>query len=76
MHSPDDEAVCGLLRTWSSPNTAQLDRVGLFGCLAIDSLYNVYHPSDPVAYVARTLDPQSLNSLLFRYKLNATVDSK
>ncbi|KIM30120.1 hypothetical protein M408DRAFT_328513 [Serendipita vermifera MAFF 305830] len=35
MHSPDDEA---------------LDRPGLFGCMAIDSLYNVFQLSDPIAY--------------------------
>ena len=55
MHSPDDEAVCALLQPKFSSDSPQLDRVGLFGCMSIDSLYNVYHPSDPVACVLGAL---------------------
>jgi len=59
MHSSDDEAVCDPLQAQVSPDIAQLDRVGLLGCLAIDSLYNVFHPSDPVACVIEVLSGSS-----------------
>ena len=35
MHSPQDEA---------------LDRAGKFGCMAIDSIYNIFYTNDPIAY--------------------------
>lgn len=35
MHSPQDEA---------------LDRSGKFGCMAIDSIYNIFYFTDPIAY--------------------------
>ncbi|KAF8508209.1 DDHD domain-containing protein [Gautieria morchelliformis] len=41
----------GRERTKDSPDDEALDRDGLFGCFAIDSLYNVFHPSDPIAYL-------------------------
>ncbi|KAG8931603.1 hypothetical protein FRC02_002478 [Tulasnella sp. 418] len=28
-----------------------LERAGIFGCLAIDSLYNIFNPADPVVYL-------------------------
>ncbi|PVF99520.1 hypothetical protein CPB86DRAFT_825001 [Serendipita vermifera] len=40
----------GRERTMESPNDEALDRVGLFGCMAVDSLYNVFQLSDPIAY--------------------------
>jgi len=37
----------------------QLDRAGRFGCMAVDSLYNVCHYSDPVAYtLTATVDSE------------------
>jgi len=40
--------------SWSSCSsdliTRQLDRTGLLGCMAVDSLYNVFQLSDPIAW--------------------------
>lgn len=56
--SPPDEAVSDdhtLKRLWTFADVApffslrQLDRAGRFGCMAIDSLYNIVYLSDPVA---------------------------
>ncbi|KAF9516435.1 hypothetical protein BS47DRAFT_662714 [Hydnum rufescens UP504] len=41
----------GRERTLHSPPDEALDRVGLFGCLATDSIYNIFNPADPVAYL-------------------------
>ncbi|OXC69532.1 hypothetical protein AYX13_01699 [Cryptococcus neoformans] len=40
----------GRERTMQSPADEALDRAGRFGCLAIDSLYNVFYHTDPIAY--------------------------
>ncbi|KZT35133.1 hypothetical protein SISSUDRAFT_1064729 [Sistotremastrum suecicum HHB10207 ss-3] len=40
----------GRERTLDSPSDEALDRVGVFGCLAVDTLYNVFNTSDPIAY--------------------------
>ncbi|KIS00050.1 phospholipase [Cryptococcus deuterogattii 2001/935-1] len=40
----------GRERTMHSPADEALDRAGRFGCLAVDSLYNVFYHTDPVAY--------------------------
>ncbi|EJD50770.1 hypothetical protein AURDEDRAFT_182151 [Auricularia subglabra TFB-10046 SS5] len=40
----------GRERTKDCPPDEAVDRVGLFGCLAVDSIYNVFYPSDPIAY--------------------------
>ncbi|WVQ81546.1 hypothetical protein IAT38_003670 [Cryptococcus sp. DSM 104549] len=37
-------------RTMNSPQDEAMDRAGRFGCMAIDSLYNVFYHTDPVAY--------------------------
>jgi DDHD domain len=38
--------------------------VGTFGCLAVDNIYNIMHPEDPIAYqVNATVDPQYAASL-------------
>ncbi|WWC91359.1 uncharacterized protein L201_006302 [Kwoniella dendrophila CBS 6074] len=37
-------------RTMHSPQDEALDRAGKYGCLAIDSLYNIFYYTDPVAY--------------------------
>jgi hypothetical protein len=34
-----------------SPQDEALDRAGKFGCMSIDSLYNVFYPTDPIAYM-------------------------
>ncbi|KAF8516819.1 DDHD domain-containing protein, partial [Hysterangium stoloniferum] len=41
----------GRARTKDSPNDEALDRQGVFGCFAVDSVYNILHPSDPIAYL-------------------------
>ncbi|KIJ54720.1 hypothetical protein M422DRAFT_41955 [Sphaerobolus stellatus SS14] len=41
----------GRERTKESPNDEALDREGTLGCFAVDSIYNVFHPSDPIAYL-------------------------
>ncbi|KAJ9124532.1 hypothetical protein QFC24_003324 [Naganishia onofrii] len=40
----------GRERTMHSPQDEALDRAGRFGCMSCDSLYNIVHLSDPVAY--------------------------
>ncbi|RSH95396.1 hypothetical protein EHS25_000483 [Saitozyma podzolica] len=40
----------GRERTMYSPQDEALDRAGKFGCLSIDSLYNVFYYTDPIAY--------------------------
>ncbi|KAG8812689.1 hypothetical protein FRC19_002992 [Serendipita sp. 401] len=40
----------GRERTMQSPSDEALDRVGLFGCMAVDSVYNIFQLSDPIAY--------------------------
>ncbi|WWC73239.1 uncharacterized protein I206_107205 [Kwoniella pini CBS 10737] len=40
----------GRERTMHSPQDEALDRSGKYGCLAIDSLYNIFYYTDPVAY--------------------------
>ncbi|ORX38900.1 DDHD domain-domain-containing protein [Kockovaella imperatae] len=40
----------GRERTMHSPQDEALDRSGKFGCMAIDSIYNVFYFTDPVAY--------------------------
>jgi DDHD domain len=38
--------------------------VGTFGCLAVDNVYNIIHPEDPISYqVNATVDPQYAVSL-------------
>lgn len=34
-----------------SPQDEALDRAGKFGCMSIDALYNVFYPTDPIAYM-------------------------
>ncbi|KAL7410393.1 DDHD domain-containing protein [Mrakia frigida] len=41
----------GRERTKNSPPDEALDRAGRFGCLAVDSIYNIFMPSDPIAYL-------------------------
>jgi len=41
----------GRERTMHSPSDEALDRAGVFGCLAVDNLYNIFNPADPIAYL-------------------------
>ncbi|EJC98098.1 uncharacterized protein FOMMEDRAFT_171452 [Fomitiporia mediterranea MF3/22] len=41
----------GRERTMNSPADEASVKEGLFGCLAVDSLYNIFNPSDPIAYL-------------------------
>ena len=63
MYSPQDEAVShpsnDECRTCLS---AQLDRSGKFGCMAIDSLYNVFYYTDPVAYKLNAVVDSQISS--------------
>jgi hypothetical protein len=40
----------GRERTMHSPQDEALDRSGKFGCMALDSLYNCFYLTDPIAY--------------------------
>ncbi|KAF8334747.1 DDHD domain-containing protein [Cantharellus anzutake] len=69
IHDTQLIARKGRERTMYSPNDEALDRVGFFGCLATDSIYNIFNPADPVAYLmnpcvdserARELPPSSI----------------
>ncbi|KAL5632399.1 hypothetical protein ACGC1H_005381 [Rhizoctonia solani] len=41
----------GRERTMDSREDEALDQTGRFGCLAVDALYNIFNPSDPIAYL-------------------------
>ncbi|CAE7090882.1 unnamed protein product [Rhizoctonia solani] len=41
----------GRERTMDSREDEALDQPGRFGCLAVDALYNIFNPSDPIAYL-------------------------
>ncbi|CAE6382343.1 unnamed protein product [Rhizoctonia solani] len=41
----------GRERTMDSRDDEALDQTGRFGCLAVDALYNIFNPSDPIAYL-------------------------
>ncbi|QRV92658.1 phospholipase [Ceratobasidium sp. AG-Ba] len=41
----------GRERTIDSKPDEALDRTGIFGCLAVDAVYNIFYPSDPIAYL-------------------------
>lgn len=41
----------GRERTNHSPPDEALDRVGIFGCMAVDAVYNIFNPADPVVYL-------------------------
>ncbi|KAG8905484.1 hypothetical protein FRB99_008880 [Tulasnella sp. 403] len=41
----------GRARTMQSPSDEALDRTGIFGCMAVDAVYNIFNPADPVVYL-------------------------
>ncbi|KAG9113863.1 hypothetical protein FRC07_007721, partial [Ceratobasidium sp. 392] len=41
----------GRERTMDAQHDEALDRVGIFGCLAVDAIYNIFNSSDPIAYL-------------------------
>lgn len=41
----------GRERTKHSPSDEALGRVGIFGCMAVDAVYNIFNPADPVVYL-------------------------
>ncbi|PMD35468.1 hypothetical protein L207DRAFT_570001 [Hyaloscypha variabilis F] len=48
--------------------------VGTFGCLAVDNVYNIMHPEDPIAYkVNAAVDPQYAASLKTAHVPSATT---
>ncbi|ODO01590.1 hypothetical protein I350_06410 [Cryptococcus amylolentus CBS 6273] len=62
----------GRERTMNSPPDEALDRAGKFGCLSIDSLYNIFYHTDPIAYqlnaavdsnIASTTSPLAITSV-------------
>lgn len=62
----------GRERTKNSPADEALDRAGRFGCLAVDTLANIFHPSDPIAYMlnptvdaahARKMEPLQISNV-------------
>ncbi|KAF8312978.1 hypothetical protein DL93DRAFT_1212391 [Clavulina sp. PMI_390] len=54
----------GRERTMNSPTDEAIDRVGLFGCLAVDSLYNIFYSTDPIAYLLNpTVDSKSAREM-------------
>lgn len=46
-----------------SPQDEALDRAGKFGCMSIDSLYNVFYPTDPIAYMLNAAVDSKLAAL-------------
>ncbi|KAL5482713.1 hypothetical protein ACEPAI_9307 [Sanghuangporus weigelae] len=54
----------GRERTMNSPPDEAYDKEGLFGCLAVDSVYNIFNPSDPIAYLLNaTVDARKAREL-------------
>ncbi|KAL5520107.1 hypothetical protein ACEPAG_1767 [Sanghuangporus baumii] len=54
----------GRERTMNSPPDEAYDKEGLFGCLAVDSVYNIFNPSDPIAYLLNaTVDSRKAREL-------------
>ncbi|KAL5501511.1 hypothetical protein ACEPAH_8771 [Sanghuangporus vaninii] len=54
----------GRERTMNSPPDEAYDKEGLFGCLAVDSIYNIFNPSDPIAYLLNaTVDARKAREL-------------
>ncbi|CEL58527.1 putative phospholipase C1020,13c OS=Schizosaccharomyces pombe (strain 972 / ATCC 24843) GN=SPCC1020.13c PE=3 SV=1 [Rhizoctonia solani AG-1 IB] len=53
MHINQAQLVArkGRERTMDAREDEALDRTGRFGCLAVDALYNIFNPSDPIAYL-------------------------
>ncbi|KAG9077843.1 hypothetical protein FS749_010212, partial [Ceratobasidium sp. UAMH 11750] len=41
----------GRERTMHAQPDEALDRTGVFGCLAVDAIYNIYNATDPIAYL-------------------------
>jgi len=41
----------GRERTMKALADEALDKEGVFACLSVDSIYNIFHPSDPIAYL-------------------------
>ncbi|CED84749.1 Phosphatidic acid-preferring phospholipase A1, contains DDHD domain [Phaffia rhodozyma] len=72
LHSAQLIPRAGRDRTKHSPPDEALDRAGRMGCMAVSSLYNVFHPSDPIAYMlnacvdakkARTMEPLLISNV-------------
>ncbi|KAL5524599.1 hypothetical protein ACEPAF_9739 [Sanghuangporus sanghuang] len=54
----------GRERTMNSPPDEAYDKEGLFGCLSVDSVYNIFNPSDPIAYLLNaTVDARKAREL-------------
>ncbi|KAG8690205.1 hypothetical protein FRC09_012073 [Ceratobasidium sp. 395] len=54
----------GRERTMNAQPDEALDRTGLFGCLAIDAIYNIFNASDPIAYLLNPcVDSQHAKSM-------------
>ncbi|KAI5122806.1 hypothetical protein M0805_000148 [Coniferiporia weirii] len=54
----------GRERTVNSPSDEAFDNAGLFGCLAVDSVYNIFNPSDPIAYLLNpTVDARTAKDM-------------
>jgi len=53
MHVYQSQLIArrGRERTKDAEPDVALDRVGKFGCLAVDAIYNIFNPPDPVAYL-------------------------
>jgi len=51
IHRTQVIARKGRDRTMNSPADEALDRAGVFGCLSVDSIYNIFNPADPIAYL-------------------------
>jgi hypothetical protein len=53
---------------------AIVGEIGSLGCLAVDNVYNIMHPEDPIAYqVNATVDPQYAASLKRAQVPSATI---
>ncbi|THH10470.1 hypothetical protein EW145_g1291 [Phellinidium pouzarii] len=54
----------GRERTVNSPPDEASDAAGNFGCLAVDSVYNIFNPSDPIAYLLNpTVDARTAKDM-------------
>ncbi|KAK9320479.1 DDHD domain-containing protein [Lipomyces orientalis] len=63
-HDDDDREVDELDPADLDPDSIGIDHGGVYGCLAVENIYNVIHTSDPIAYrLNPCVDPEYAEKL-------------
>ncbi|ORY84668.1 DDHD domain-domain-containing protein [Leucosporidium creatinivorum] len=68
-------ARAGRERTKEVGRDIALDRKGRYGCLAVDSVYNVYHETDPVAFALNATVDVKYSTLIKPIAISSTNQS-